>query len=129
MENLKEFRNTNKLYKRVVDEILEDAKSYNGKLKDRIITRCNEIVEHGCVSGTVQSLIYYEDTNNFYNEYYDEIYELIEKLEDEGFEPLEALKQNLTETQIILNDNIAKNQIAWLAYEAITNELLYIMED
>ena len=129
MESLKEFRNTNKLYKKVVDEILEDAENYKGKLKDRIITRCNEIVEHGCISGTVPSLIYYTDTNNFYNEYYDEIYELIEKLEDEGLEPLEVLKQNLTEAQIILNDDIAKNQIAWLVYEEIANELLYLMED
>lgn len=129
IKGLKELRNTNNLYERVINEILEDCKDYTGTLKERIVVRCNEIVEYGCVSGTVASMIYYSDTNKFFNTYYDEIMELIEDLEDDGLEIIECLKRNLTTTQIIMNDEQAKNQIAWLVYEEIANKLLYWVED
>lgn len=125
---IKELRNKNKLYKRVIDEILEDSKGYNGTTKERIISRCNDILYGGCVTGVVGSMVYYTDTVEFYNKYYDEIYELIEELEDEGLEVIECLKTNLETYQIIMNDEQAKNQIAWLAYEEITNRLLYSIE-
>ena len=125
---IKELRNTNKLYERVIDEILEDSKSYGGTTKERIIARCNDILYSGCVTGVVGSMVYYTDTIEFYNKYYDEIYELIEELEAKGLEILECLKRNLETYQIIMNDEQAKNQIAWLAYEEITNKLLCTIE-
>ena len=130
MERIKELKNKNKLYERVIDEILEDSKDYEGTIKERIIKRCNEIVEHGCVSGTVSSLIYYTDTISFYNNYYEEITEIVEELEESGMDILECcLKNNLTTTQIIMNDEQAKNQISWLVYEEIAYELLNILEE
>ena len=74
-------------------------------------------------------MIYYSDTTKFYDNFYDEIYELIEELENEGIEILEALKNNLNIAQIVMNDEQAKNQIAWLTYEEITRKLLYIVEE
>lgn len=123
MENIKELIKTNKLYERVIKEILEDSKNYSGTKKERIIARCNDVL-HGLSTGVVSSLIYYTDTTEFYNTYYDEIYELIEELESEGLEILECLKRNLKTYQIIMNDEQTKNQIAWLAYEEVTNKLL-----
>lgn len=130
MGRIKELKNKNKLYERVIDEILEDSKDYEGTIKERIIKRCNEIVEHGCVSGTVSSLIYYTDTISFYNNYYEEITEIVEELEESGMNIFECcLKNNLTTTQIIMNDEQAKTQISWLIYEEIAHELLNILEE
>lgn len=129
MGKIKELRNQNELYKRVIDEILEDCENYSGTKKEKIIARCNDILNAGCVSGVVSSMIYYSDTTKFYDDFYDEIYELIEELEKEGMEILEALKNNLDIAQIVMNDEQAKNQIAWLAYEEITRKLLYIVEE
>lgn len=130
MGRIKELKNKNKLYERVIDEILEDSKDYEGTIKERIIKRCNEIVKYGCVSGTVSSLIYYTDTISFYNNYYEEITEIVEELEESGMNILECcLKNNLTTTQIIMNDEQAKTQISWLIYEEIAHELLNILEE
>lgn len=130
MKRIKELKNKNKLYERVIDEILEDSKDYEGTIKERIIQRCNDIVELGCVSGTVSSLIYYTDTISFYNNYYEEITEIVEELEESGMNILECcLKNNLTTTQIIMNDEQAKTQISWLIYEEIAHELLNILEE
>ena len=38
----------------------------------------DEVMEHGCVSGIVSSLIYYADTVKFYNRHEEEIWELLE---------------------------------------------------
>ena len=130
MGRIKELKNKNKLYERVINEILEDSKDYSGTIKERIIQRCNEIVQYGCVSGMVSSLIYYADTISFYNNYYEEITKIVEELEESGMNILECcLKNNLTTTQIIMNDEQAKNQIAWLAYEEIAYQLLSILEE
>lgn len=83
MKKIKELRNQNELYKRVIDEILEDCENYSGTKKEKIIARCNDILNAGCVSGIVSSMIYYSDTTKFYDNFYDEIYELIEELEEE----------------------------------------------
>lgn len=129
MGKIKELRNQNKLYERVIDEILKDCENYSGTKKEKIIARCNDVLNAGCVSGIVSSMIYYSETTKFYNDFYDEIYELIEELENEGIEILEVLKNNLDIAQIVMNDEQAKNQIAWLTYEEITRKLLYIVEE
>ena len=38
----------------------------------------DEVVQHGCVSGVVNALIYYSDTVKFYDEHEEEIWELLD---------------------------------------------------
>ena len=56
--------------------------------KDQI----KEVVEHGCVNGTVSELIYYSDTSAFHDAHEDEIWDMVgESAEEHGQTILEFL--------------------------------------
>ena len=63
-----------------------------------------DLLNHGCVSGMVWSLIYYTDTHAFFDKHYDEIEEIREEFEDGTGQPL-TIKGDL------------KNFLAWFAFE------------
>jgi len=63
-----------------------------------------DLLNHGCISGMVGSLIYYVDTRAFYDKHYDEIEVLREEYEDSIGEPLK-IKGDL------------KNFLAWFSFE------------
>jgi len=82
-------------------KVAEEALEYSG---GEPVSFFRNLLEHGCVSGMVSSLIYYVDTHNFFDEHYDSIEDLrIEHLEDCG-EPLRI-------------DGDLKNTLAWFAFE------------
>ncbi len=73
-----------------------------------------DLLNHGCVSGMVSSLIYYTDTHAFFDKYYEEIEDLRCEYEEE------------TGVQINLQHDL-KNFLAWFAFEEtayrLANEL------
>jgi len=80
--------------------------------KDQI----KEVVEHGCVNGTVSELIYYSDTSAFHDAHEEEIWEMVyESAEGQGLTILEFLAT--------LNGGLVgsmyqlKNLLAWFAVE------------
>ncbi|PCI77818.1 MAG: hypothetical protein COB20_07105 [SAR86 cluster bacterium] len=64
----------------------------------------SDLLQHGCISGMIGSLIYYTDTHTFFDAHYDAIEELRQEYQDNIGEPLE-IKENL------------KNFLAWFAFE------------
>jgi hypothetical protein len=62
------------------------------------------LIEHGCVSGWDGSLIYYEDTHDFFEEHYDEIEVLREQWVEQTGQDLQ-----------ISGD--LKNYLAWFGFE------------
>ncbi|MBI1289203.1 MAG: hypothetical protein GC178_16675 [Flavobacteriales bacterium] len=74
----------------------------------------NDLFSHGCVSGMVSSLIYYNDTHEFFDAHYDEI-------EDLRLEYIESTGDPLT-----VKDDL-KNWFAWFSFEetarSLANEL------
>jgi len=74
-----------------------------------------DLLQFGCVSGWVGSLIYYVDTHAFYDRYYDEIETLREDYEDSIGEPL-RIKGDL------------KNFFAWFSYEETAYQLACELE-
>ena len=106
LKNLKSF---NKLKNYVIDYILEDYQT-----DDEIENFFSDLLNHGCQSGMISTLIYYDDTKQFFIKYIDEINELIERLEDELGESIKAEGNRL-------------NFYSWLAFEEtarnIANEL------
>lgn len=62
------------------------------------------LAQHGCISGWIDSLIYYTDTHNFYDRFYDEIEDLRSDYEDSIGEPLRVTGD-------------LKNWFAWFAFE------------
>ena len=69
-----------------------------------------DVINHGCVSGTVSGLIYYSQTHQFYDTHYDEIEELRFELEEQWIPPV-SIEWDL------------KNHYAWIAFENTTYQL------
>ncbi len=63
----------------------------------------DDLLQHGCVSWMVISLIYYKDTHDFYDKHYSEIEDIRYELEEEWILP----KVNWD----------LKNHYAWLSFE------------
>lgn len=93
----------------VIDYIVDNYEGNN-----EIKCFFSDLLQHGCVSGMINSLIYYTDTAKFYDEYYTEIEELRQELEDNGIE-------------IKVNCDL-KNFYAWLGFEETARKLVDELE-
>ena len=86
----------------VIDDILD-----NGESDDEILNYIHTVLNYGCASGCVSSLIYYYDTNKFFHKYSVEILAILD---------------------IINNDcgisfEINANNLAWLGYEETMEDI------
>jgi len=70
-----------------------------------------DLQQHGCISGLVSSLIYYQDTHAFYDKHYSEIEELRTEYEEATGEPLHI-------------NNDLKNVLTWFAFEQVAYQLV-----
>lgn len=104
-KKLKKLIGSNELKNYVINYILEDYKS-----DDDIKCFFSDLLSNGCQSGMIGTLIYYNDTNAFFNKYQSEIEELKEQLEDDLGEPLQ-IKGNIT------------NWLAWFGFEETARNL------
>ena len=97
LENLKE-ENPNTITAEVIKEALEYTDDY--------LWFFNDLMQYGCQSWMIWSLIYYKDTHTFYDKHYNEI---------------ENIRHQLKEEWIIENvpDWDLKNHYAWLAFEHV----------
>lgn len=74
-----------------------------------------DILQYGCVSGTVSPMIYYNDTHKFFKKHFDEIMDLVEELEEET-------------GQAIKIDGDRKNGLAWLGFEETVRFIAYELD-
>ena len=89
-----------RLEKRVINDLLS-TKLSTTELRDYI----SDIIQHGCINGTVSSLIYYNDTVRFFNNYRGEILNMVKNSEDVCW--IDHTKYSVQE----------KNSLTWFAYE------------
>jgi len=75
-----------------------------------------DLLQHGCQSWMVSSLIYYKDTHEFYENHYDEIEDIRYQLWDDGIEV------NIPQCTDL------KNFYAWLSFEQRAYELYNELE-
>ena len=95
--------------KREVAEIIVDMLDENAD-NEEVMGTIENITTYGCVSGTVPALIYYSDTEAFFDRHADEIFELLEDMAEEGI---------IDKKQI----ELSKNNLAWTAFELIAWEI------
>ena len=144
MSIIKEMK-INRLYKRVINEIMEDAKGYSGEnLQERLLARLND-VSHGLSTGIVGSLIYYSDTCKFFRTYKKEIVELTEaQALDLGEDVLSMVADfNGLDKQFSISEvakvlygpyqdtdyhQMISNHLSWFAYENIAFDLMNRLE-
>ena len=107
---LRELKKVNqfntKLEKRVISDLLNTGLSTE-ELKDHI----KDIVQCGCISGIVLSLIYYSDTTKFFNGYRKEILSMRQDPDQNIYSEytylLDQKKYSVSE----------KNYLSWFAYD------------
>ena len=107
---LKELKKVNhfntKLEKRVINDLLNTGLSTE-ELKDHI----KDIVQCGCISGIVPSLVYYSDTTKFFNYYRKEILSMLQ----------DPYKNIYSEYTSLLDQKkysiLEKNNLSWFAYD------------
>lgn len=97
--------NRSELELAVIDDLLDNDQEY-------IIGRMKDVLNHGCISGCVGSLIYYKDTYKFFDDYYEDIMELINNIKKETGEDFNNWNGDI------------KNTGAWLAYEETVRKLM-----
>lgn len=86
--------------------VIEDILDVNDSDED-IANYITGVLEYGCVSGCVSSLIYYSDTDKFFHKYSDEILALLNKLNIE----------------FGISFKINSNNLAWFGYEETLKDI------
>jgi len=91
----------------------------------------SDLLNHGCISGMVNNLIYYKDTNNFFDVFEDEIEDLItENMDMLGVKTRPLFIESLNGSAENLEQE--KNLLSWFAFEETArnlNEELEINKD
>ncbi len=95
-------QNPNTIKASVIQEALESSTIYGF---------FHDLLNYGCVSGMIGSLIYYSDTEKFFETHYHEIMELKEDYEQSTGEVMQIPNQ-------------LKNHLAWFAFEQVTYDLV-----
>lgn len=93
------------LTKEVIKIALDNIDDYENP-----IDYFTDIMEHGCISGIVTELIYYYQTEEFFNRHVDEILEIYNTILEQGIE---------------LDIEINRNNLSWLAFEETIKSLYY----
>lgn len=114
---LKNLKGKDRLKDYVIEYVLE-CYSDDDEIKYFFV----DLLQHGCQSGMVNSLIYYKDTNEFFDKYENEIEDLItENMEMSGadtrpqfIDSLNGCAENMTQE---------KNLLSWFAFEETARSL------
>lgn len=103
----------NALTKKVVNVILDQGDT------DDMVTYMKDVLNHGCQSGIVGELIYYNDTLAFYKKYRPEIHSLLKNtLSDFGYRsPAELFGNKWDEEDFSIEETQNRNLLAWFAFE------------
>ena len=107
-----------KTLKMEVMEILNGMVEMNDSTIEQEIIN---VLEHGCVSGIVSELIYYYQTEAFFDRHKKEINELAQELSMDIYGDKYKIYSDLTY-------GCSKNSLAWLGFEEITREIAYELE-
>ena len=92
-----------------VMEILDNMAVMNGST---VKQEAENVVEYGCVSGYVSALMYYYQTEAFFNRHKEEINEMVHEMSEDIYgNPYELYKNFRFEC--------SKNTLAWFGFEEI----------
>ena len=122
-QQLKELKKEGtKLDKKVINVLLNQGST--SEIKSYI----DDVLNHGCQSGIVGELIYYTDTEKFYNKYKKDINELLtEFVSDTGLQPSELLR-DFDKDDFLIQETHNKNVLAWFGCEDTTRKIANHLE-
>lgn len=121
-EYLEGLKDGNKLKDYVLDYYIDDYDSYADD--DSFIKGMEDLQRYGCVSGMIHSLIYYDDTNKFYDDYKEEINDLLSGLiEGTGSSMSELFGEKFDKEDPLVLECMNKNLLAWFGFEETANSI------
>jgi len=123
LNNIKNLKaEASPLEKRILSYIINEWNDYADK--KHIFT---DVLHHGCQSGVVGFLIYYNDTTRFYKQYKSEIDSLLyELMESTGLYSLIELFGNKWDKEDPLaNEDYNQNLLAWFGFEETMRNIGY----
>jgi hypothetical protein len=111
----------NALQQDIIDYYL-DCDNIKGHLQD--------VCHHGCISGSVSHLIYYKDTNEYYQKFKTEIWDLLqEDSENLGFNNIMSFIASLNGCNNVDSEEQLLNLLSWYAFESVSNWILSELEE
>lgn len=113
-KNLKELKGDNDLKDYIIDYLLD-----NYDQADERESFIKDLLSHGCVSGMVSGLIYYDDTNKFHDDYENEIWQLAsDQMESFGeYDNIIAFIGSFNGAKNVNDQSQFKNLLAWYGFE------------
>ena len=120
----------NKILKKLTDKIEEEEGLREFVINELIDIETDEEIkgfvgdtlQHGCQSGIVSSLIYYKDTNDFFDKFENEIEDLItQNMEEQGIKTRPLFIEGLNGSAE--NQTQEKNLLCWFVFEETLREI------
>lgn len=84
----------------------------------------SEVIQHGCQSGIVSDLIYYNDTVKFFEEHKEEINAMLAEMIDSTGCSIDELLTNWDEEDPLIMETNNQNILAWFGYEETARKIL-----
>ena len=109
IERLEGLKSESELKNAVIDIALDHIEEYDNGEK-----YFEDILDHGCASGIVSELIYYYQTEEFFNNYSNEIFELYNDIKNEYGE---------------IDMELNKNNLSWFAFEETIRNLYFMITE
>lgn len=111
---------TTELEKETLELIVSNASDY-----ESFETFLSELLTHGCVTGYISELVYYNDTQAFFERHKEEINELVHgHLSMVGFDsPVELFGEKWDKEDNLVLDTNNQNLLAWFAMEETAREI------
>ena len=89
-----------------------------------------DVTRHGCQGGTIPELIYYADTNAFYEKYKEEIWQrLWDSYSDCGSDSILHFIETFNGSKDVASDDQFRNLLAWWAAEDLCREICADWDD
>ena len=121
-ECLEELRDGNNLKNFVIDYYI-DRNGNDNDFND-ILKNLEDLQRYGCISGMITSLIYYDDTIDFYHKYQNEINDLLSDICNESSCSISELfgEKFDSDDPLVLGYN-NQNLLAWFGFENMASKL------
>ena len=108
-----------KLERKVINVLLDQGSS------EEIENFMKDVIQHGCVSGIVGELIYYNDTLAFYEKYKRDINNLLkESMEEFGLNSPSEIFKTWENEDPFAEEESNQNLLAWYGFEVTVSKLV-----
>ena len=119
---LEDLKGNNRLTNCVLDHYIEESIDY--ETIDDLFKSMEDLQQHGCISGIIKELIYYDDTENFFDNYKEEINEILANtILNTGCSMKQLFGDKFDEEDPLAIDYSNKNLLAWFGFEETVNNL------